>query len=115
MIQKRAVKLKLGHNYSTYDDTQLKLTKQLNLNSLDSRRHELTYHFGLNCLNSPANRGLLPDLESHSTEGIVTRPRLIKNNSIQLMTYPASCTGKYCKSFVPYFIGYFNNIPLTNI
>ena len=64
MIQKRAVKLKLGHNYSTYDDTQLKLTKQLNLNSLDSRRHELTYHFGLNCLNSPANRGLIPEQET---------------------------------------------------
>ena len=57
----------LGHKYSTYDDA----LKQLNLNSLDSCGHELTYRLGQNCSNSPAHRGLLPNLESHPTEGPV--------------------------------------------
>jgi hypothetical protein len=111
MIQKRAVKIILGHNYSTYDDAM----KQLNLNSLDSRRHELTYRFALDCLNSPTHRGLLPDLESPPSEGPVTRLRQIKKNCLQLMTYTASITERYCSSFVPYFARYFNDITLTNI
>ena len=59
-IQKRAVKIILGQNYSTYEDA----LKQLNLDSLDSRRHGLTHKFGLNCLNSPTHCRLLPNFVS---------------------------------------------------
>ena len=75
-FKKGAVKIILGQNYSTYEDA----LKQLNLDSLDSRRHGLTYRFRLNCWNSPTYCRLLPNLESPPTEGPVTRLRQIKGN-----------------------------------
>ena len=110
-IQKKAVKIILGQNYSTYEDA----LKQLNLDSLDSRRHGLTYRFGLNCLNSPTHCRLLPNFVSPPTEGPVTRLQQIKNNCPQLLTCSAYSTERYRKSFVPYFTSHFNNIDATNI
>jgi len=110
-IQKRAVKIILGQNYSAYEDAQ----KQLYLDSLDSRRHGLTYRFGLNCLNSLTHCCLLPNLESPQTEGPVTRLRKIKKNCPKLLIYSAYSTERYCKSFVPYFTRHSNNIDMTNI
>ena len=80
-------------NYSTYEDA----LKQLNLDSLDSRRHGLTYRFGLNSLNSPTHCPLLPNPKSPPTEGPVTRFRQIKKNCPQLLTYSVYSSERYRK------------------
>ena len=47
----KIIKIIFGQNYSTYEDA----LKQLNWESFDSRRHGLTYRFGLNYLNIKKN------------------------------------------------------------
>lgn len=93
-IQKRAIRIILGHQYSSYTST----LETLSIQSLKDRREDLVYKFGVKLLHSTRFRDFLPPYRE-STSG-----RQLRSSTLSGLPMPKCRTERYKMSTIPYII-----------
>jgi len=96
-LQKRALRIILGSNYTTYTEA----LNQLQIPSLEDRRKSLTEKFAHNIFTSTRHRHLLPDLRQSS--------RQLREDVNNKLCEPKCHTSRYYMSTIPYCIRHLND------
>ena len=95
-VQKSAVRVILGHKFTSYKDG----LQKLNLQSLNMRRKDLCFRFAKNCLKNDKVKNMFPkNLSKH---------KMIKRKTKKFRTVLAR-TRRYQKSAIPYMLKLLNN------